>query len=117
MSAHNKEYHPVPATLDAFEKIFEAIKEVALIGRISNTEDELLARIAGQLHDLHEQFAEREMLDALKVNGMSDDEDAEVLKRKLQTRLVMQAEKERGSALSTLATQDLFDTLDENDLN
>ena len=111
--------HPVPATLDAFENIFEAIKNLALIGQISQTEDELLAGITSQIHDLHEQFAEREMLDAMKVNGITsvEDEGAADLKRKVQTRLVMQADMDRGSALSELATQELFDTLGDEDAN
>lgn len=111
------ETHPVPATLDAFQKVFDAIEEVAMVGQISATEDELLAGIAGQLHELHQQFAEREMLEALQSGGLVEDEDAESLKRKLQTRLVMQAEEDRGSDLSVLATQDLFDTLDDSDIN
>lgn len=113
------EQHPVPATLDAFEKVFEAITNLALIGQISQTEDEVLAGLVEKLHDLHQQFSEREMLDALKANGYTalEDEDTDALKRKLQTRLVMQAETNRGSDLSELATQELFDTLDEDDAN
>jgi hypothetical protein len=110
------ESHPVPATLDAFEKVFDAIKEVALIGRISPVEDELLAGIASQLHELHEQFGEREFLAAVSENGELAPDDQN-LKRKLQTRLVMQAEIDRGSDLSELATQELFDTLDDDDAN
>jgi hypothetical protein len=110
------ESHPVPATLDAFEKVFDAIKEVAMIGRISPVEDELLAGIAGQLHELHEQFGEREFLAAVSENGELDSDDKN-LKRKLQTRLVMQAEIDRGSDLSELATQELFDSLDDDDAN
>ena len=109
--------HPVPATLDAFEKIFDAIKELAIIGQISQTEDELLAGIAGRLHELHEQFGEREFLEAVKANGGGLDEDDNDLKRKLQTRLVMQADMNRGSDLSELATQELFDTLDDENAN
>ncbi len=116
MSIADGEQHPVPQTLEAFEKVFEAIKDLALIGRISPVEDELLAGIASQLHELHEQFGEREFLEAVKENGPLD-ADAEDLKRSLQTRLVMQADIDRGSALSELATTELFDTLDEDDAN
>lgn len=115
MKKINPEDHPVSQTLEAFENIFEAIKDLAMIGEISPVEDELLAGMAGQLHELHEQFGERVMLEALKANGMSEDDDAEDLKKKLQSRLVMQADENRGSDLSELATQELFDTLDEND--
>ena len=113
------EQHPVPATLDAFEKVFEDITNIALIGQISQTEDELLAGIVNQLHELHQQFSEREMVDALEANGHTtlEDEDMNSLKRKLQTRLVMQAETSRGSALSELATQELFDNLTDEDAN
>ena len=112
----DNEQHPVPQTLDAFEKVFDAIKELATIGRISPVEDELLAGIAGQLHELHEQFGEREFLEAVKENGPLDADDKD-LKQKLQTRLVMQAEIHRGSDLSELATQELFETLDDEDAN
>lgn len=117
MNKINPEDHPVSRTLEAFENVFEAIKDLAMIGEISGTEDELLAGISGQIHELHEQFGERVMLEALKVNGFEPgvDEDATDLKKKLQTRLVMQAEESRGSDLSELATQELFDTLDESD--
>jgi hypothetical protein len=108
--------HPVPATLNAFEKVFQAIKDLAMIGRISPVEDELLAGIASQLHELHEQFGEREFLAAVAENGELDPDDKD-LKRKLQTRLVMQADMDRGSDLSELATQELFDTLDDDDAN
>jgi hypothetical protein len=117
MKKINPEDHPVSQTLEAFENVFESILDLAKIGEISPVEDELLAGISGKLHELHEQFGERVMLDALKVNGMGDDEDAASIKKKLQTRLVMQAEVGRGSDLSELATQELFDTLDENDSN
>ena len=110
------ETHPVPQTLDAFEKVFDAIKELAVIGRISPVEDELLAGIASQLHELHEQFGEREFLAAVAENGELDPEDKD-LKRKLQTRLVMQSEIDRGSDLSELATQELFETLTDEDAN
>ncbi|KKM72238.1 hypothetical protein LCGC14_1422530 [marine sediment metagenome] len=118
MSSTDKQ-HPVPATLDAFEKVFEAIKDLAMIGRISPVEDELLAGIAGQLHELHEQFGEREYLAAIARAGGNEEFDPEDkdLKRKLQTRLVMQAETNRGSALSELATQELFDNLNDEDAN
>ena len=111
------EQHPVSQTLDAFEKVLDAIKELAMIGQISQTEDELLAGIASQLHELHEQFGEREFLEAVKANGEGLDESDKDLKRKLQTRLVIQAETNRGSDLSELATQELFDTLDDDDAN
>ncbi len=118
MSPENEE-HPVPATLDAFEKVFQAIKDLAMIGQISQTEDEILAGITDQLTELHTQFSEREMLNAMKANGYTalEDESTNALKRRLQTRLVMQAETNRGSDLSELATQELFDTLDEDDAN
>jgi hypothetical protein len=53
----------------------------------------------------------------VKANGEGLDESNKDLKRKLQTRLVMQAETNRGSDLSELATQELFDTLDDDDAN
>jgi hypothetical protein len=117
MKKINPEDHPVSQTLEAFENVFESILDLAKIGEISPVEDELLAGISGKLHELHEQFGERVMLEALKVNGMSEDDDAKDVKRKLQARLVMQADENRGSDLSELATQELFDTLDENDSN
>jgi hypothetical protein len=116
MSDEN-EQHPVPATLDAFQKVFEAILELALIGQISRTEDELLAGITDQIHELHEQFGEREMLVALKSAGKSEDEAALILKEKLQTRLVMQANEDRESDLSAFATQELFDITDDTKAN
>ena len=109
----DNEQHPVPATLDAFQKVFAAIVDVALIGRINPTEDALLAEIVEQLHQLHEQFSEREILEALKANGLGEDENAQALKQKLETRLVMQADIERGEAISELAVMELFDNLDE----
>jgi hypothetical protein len=118
MSTSNDE-HPVPATLDAFEKVFEAIKELALIGQLSGTEDELLAGIVRELHDLHEQFGEREFLAAVAANGELDESDKD-LRSRLRTRLVMQADIGRageGDDLSELAQQELLDSLGEDELN
>lgn len=120
MSNNNDEQHPVPATLDAFEKVFQAIKDIALTGQLSGTEDELLAGIATQLHELHEQFGEREFLDAVKQQGEGLDEEDKDLRAKLRTRLVMHAEIGRGgepSDLSELAQQELLDTLDDDEMN
>lgn len=116
MSADD-EQHPVPQTLDAFDKIFEAIIELALIGRISPVEDELLAGIANQLHELHEQFGDRELLAATSKQGEEPNPENEDLRRKLQARLVIQAGINHGSDLSELATQELFDTLTDEDAN
>ncbi len=115
MSGPTEDEHPVPATLDAFEKVFQSIKDLAIIGAISPTEDELLARLTGQLHELHEQFGERVMLEALAGSEFAGEEDTSNLRQKLQSRLVIQAGADPGSALAELATQDLFDTLDEDD--
>jgi DNA-binding helix-hairpin-helix protein with protein kinase domain len=111
------EQHPVPATLDAFQKVFDAIVDVALIGRVSETEDAILADIVDQLHNLHQQFSEREILEALTAEGFGDGENAQALKQKLETRLVMQADIERGEGISELATMELFNNLDETKAN
>lgn len=53
--------HPVIATIEHFDNALESITEVAVINRISKEEDDLLAGIVDQLHNLRELFANREL--------------------------------------------------------
>lgn len=109
--------HPVPATLDAFQKVFNAIVELAAIGRINLVEDALLVRIVDQLHELYEQFGEREYL--IMSAGQREELSPENkdLKHRLQTRLLMQTKTNLGSELSELAGSELLENLGEEEAN
>lgn len=109
--------HPVPATLDAFEKVFEAIVELAAIGRISLVEDALLVRIVDQLHELYEQFGEREYLIMAAEQREELNSEDKNLKHRLRTRLLIQAETNHGSELSELAGSELLGNLDKEEAN
>lgn len=60
------EVHPVPRTLEALERLFEACKDIALIGALDEFEGADLYAITEAALALYDRFTDRELADAFK---------------------------------------------------
>ncbi|MCI0659112.1 MAG: hypothetical protein L0170_18820, partial [Acidobacteria bacterium] len=65
--------HPVPQALEAFEEILQGCRKLALTLALNELEETKLAELTDQLLDLHDEFGDRALVEALDANPQAED--------------------------------------------